>query len=61
MTKYILLILSLFFSSLVSAHSGHDHSSPAAFFVHLLWLAPVAIAALVAYFLLKKRSDRGDK
>ena len=35
------------------AHPGHDHSADSANLIHLLWAAPVLVAAVVAYKLLK--------
>jgi len=44
--KSALTILTLYFvSPLALAHSGHDHSVLSAWFIHLLWIGPVALAA----------------
>jgi len=32
------------------AHSGHDHSAADAGLIHLLWLAPIIIAAGIAVY-----------
>jgi|GEM_PF-1680398 len=37
------------FSQLAWSHGGHDHSASDAGLIHLLWLAPVIIAAAIAY------------
>lgn len=44
-------------SSQVFAHEGHDHSSPAAFFEHLLWMAPMVIAVAAAFYWLENRKQ----
>lgn len=38
-------MLTLFISAPSLAHSGHDHSAADAGLIHLLWLAPIIIAA----------------
>ncbi len=52
--KYALSTLA-FVTSVAMAHPGHDHSHWSAVYLHALWLAPVAVTALVAtYFVFKK-------
>ena len=43
------ILLSIFFVSPVFAHSGHDHNHPSANLIHFLWLAPLFVAAIIAY------------
>ncbi|QBG35891.1 hypothetical protein [Litorilituus sediminis] len=45
-----LLTLVAVVSLPVAAHSGHDHSAADAGLIHLLWLAPIIIAAGVLAF-----------
>ena len=40
----ILFTLLIMFSFSAFAHEGHDHNSPLAFLVHLVWIAPAIIA-----------------
>ena len=56
--KLLSLTMSVFSMS-VFAHAGHDHSDPSALFIHLLWLAPIAIAGVIAfkYTSSKKQQD----
>ena len=42
--------LSLLLSNPSFAHPGHDHSASDSGLVHLLWLVPVIIAAVVVVF-----------
>ncbi len=46
------------FSSVVFAHPGHDHSAESANLIHLLWAAPVLLAAIVTYKWLKANSAK---
>ena len=46
----ILTGLSLLLSNPSFAHPGHDHSASDSGLVHLLWLVPVIIAAVVVVF-----------
>jgi len=39
------------------AHAGHDHQSQWSSLIHLLWLAPVAIAAYMAISFFKKKQE----
>ncbi|KXF80649.1 hypothetical protein ATN88_08355 [Enterovibrio coralii] len=61
----ILTFLSVsFFSAIASAHGGHDHSHWLAGFVHLLWIAPLIIGAVLvvlAINYLDKRTNSGEK
>jgi len=56
MTKLNTLVLfsAMAFSSHSFAHAGHDHNSPLAGLLHLLWLSPIALAAFI-YFRQEKR------
>ncbi|NKF52286.1 hypothetical protein G3R49_17135 [Shewanella sp. WXL01] len=56
MRVFVLIVLSLL-PTLASAHPGHDHSSPYAGLVHLLWLAPVIIAAALLYSKSRNRKN----
>lgn len=44
----IALVASLL-SQVVLAHPGHDHSAANSSLIHLLWLAPIAIAVALYY------------
>ncbi|REL26493.1 hypothetical protein DXX93_07785 [Thalassotalea euphylliae] len=59
--RIFLLALTLVFSGLAYAHPGHDHNDPMAMLVHLLWLAPIAIALVVAVYLKKRASTENAK
>ena len=43
-------LLALFISTPLLAHPGHDHSAADSGLVHLLWLVPVIVAAVVVVF-----------
>jgi hypothetical protein len=49
-TTAIFTGLSLLLSNPSFAHPGHDHSASDSGLVHLLWLVPVVIAAVVVVF-----------
>ena len=49
LTVMFTLALSLL-SSPIFAHPGHDHSAAGAGLVHLLWLVPIIVAAVVVVF-----------
>ncbi len=49
-TAAIFTGLSLLLSNPSFAHPGHDHSASDSGLVHLLWLVPVIIAAVVVVF-----------
>lgn len=49
-TAIIFALTTLLLSNPLFAHPGHDHSDPGAGLVHLLWLVPVIIAAVVVVF-----------
>jgi len=54
-TKKVLTALTLTLASpMVLAHSGHDHSDPLSSFIHLLWIAPVVLAAGYAAFCIRR-------
>jgi len=46
----IFVLLFLLLSSSAFAHPGHDHNAPGAGLMHLLWLIPVIVAAVVVVF-----------
>lgn len=52
MHKTALTVFSLLVSTQSIAHGGHDHSDPMASLVHLMWIAPLVIGAvlMVKYF-----------
>lgn len=50
------LLAGLSFSAY--AHPGHDHSANSAFYIHLLWLAPIALAAYVIMNHLKNKKAK---
>jgi len=43
-------LIALAVSTPSLAHSGHDHSAADAGLIHLLWLAPVIIAACILVY-----------
>ncbi|MCL1094670.1 hypothetical protein [Shewanella kaireitica] len=45
--------LLVIFSTSALAHPGHDHSAESSNLIHLLWAAPVVVAAVLAYKLLR--------
>ncbi|HBY85108.1 MAG TPA: hypothetical protein DEO86_04465 [Colwellia sp.] len=44
------LLLPMLLSNPSFAHPGHDHSASGSGLVHLLWLLPVIVAAVVVVF-----------
>jgi len=46
----IFVLQLLMLSTPLYAHPGHDHSSAGAGLVHLLWLLPFIIAAVILVF-----------
>jgi len=51
----VLTVLTLTLASpMVLAHSGHDHSDPLSGLIHLLWIAPVVLAAGYAAFVIRR-------
>lgn len=52
------------FSTSVLAHPGHDHSAESSNLIHLLWAAPILLAAVLSYKLVKhtlaKKSSAKD-
>ena len=64
MTKFNCAIASLsLVAPAVFAHPGHDHAAQSANLIHLLWLAPVAIAAGYAAYKIfgNKQTHRNKK
>lgn len=55
-------IFLLMMSFATYAHPGHDHGSPMAVLVHLLWLAPLFIGALAlrAYMTKQKAQQKNN-
>lgn len=54
-TRKVLTALTLTLASpMVLAHSGHDHSDPLAGLIHLLWIAPVVLAAGYGAFVIRR-------
>lgn len=47
---FIFALQALLLSSPLLAHPGHDHSAAGAGLVHLLWLVPIIIAAVIVVF-----------
>jgi len=56
--KALLVLSTGLFSQLAWSHGGHDHSAANASLIHLLWLAPVIIAAGVAYYRINKNKSQ---
>ena len=54
MLKTFVLIVGLVMTLPVLAHAGHDHNSPMADFVHLVWIGSLILVATFALFQLKK-------
>jgi len=53
---FLVLCISVLFSSPSFAHAGHDHTTMLSSLVHLLWLAPALIALVVLYSKLLKKN-----
>ncbi|QUM81475.1 hypothetical protein HWV01_14890 [Moritella sp. 5] len=54
-SQKILTVLTLTLASpMVLAHPGHDHSDPLSGLIHLLWIAPVVLAAGYAVFAIRR-------
>lgn len=53
----LVMVIIALFSSASFAHQGHDHSSPMAFFEHLLWMAPMVIAVGMAFYWFENRKQ----
>jgi len=53
---FLVLCISVLFSSPSFAHAGHDHTSILTSLIHLLWLAPALIALVVLYSKLLKKN-----
>ena len=58
--KTLLLFISMMPLS-VMAHPGHDHHSPWANLIHLLWLSPIIIAAYFLFKNYKKKNSHTKK
>ena len=59
------MLLTILLSAVALAHPGHDHNDAGAGLIHLLWLVPFIIAAVVLVFkeitdssATNKKSDR---
>lgn len=52
MKKVVIIFagLGVLLSNPLFAHPGHDHSASGSELVHLLWLVPVIVAAVVVVF-----------
>lgn len=52
MKKVVIIFagLGVLLSNPLLAHPGHDHSASGSGLVHLLWLVPVVVAAVVVVF-----------
>jgi len=37
------------------AHAGHDHNASWSFLIHTVWLAPIILAAYIAFNILNKK------
>jgi hypothetical protein len=55
MYRLFILLTSLAISMQSFAHEGHDHSDPMSSLIHLLWLAPLIIAAGLLATYVKRR------
>ena len=55
MVKFTVFFISLLMTSHAFAHVGHDHSSAMSGLIHLLWLAPLVVAAVLLVPHVKKR------
>jgi hypothetical protein len=49
-TAYTFALSALLLSNPLFAHPGHDHSDVGSGLVHLLWLVPIIVAAIVVVF-----------
>jgi hypothetical protein len=47
---FLFALWALVLSNPLFAHPGHDHSAAGSGLVHLLWLVPVIVAAVVVVF-----------
>ncbi|MCL1138853.1 hypothetical protein [Shewanella pneumatophori] len=45
-------------STVAMAHPGHDHSAESANLIHILWAAPIVIAAVLVVKLLKAKQAK---
>jgi hypothetical protein len=61
MYRLSLTILLLFTSLPCFAHVGHDHSDPMASLIHLAWIAPLLIVAVVLINKLVKHQNSLNK
>ncbi len=61
-TAILFLLITLLLSTPLFAHPGHDHSASDSGLLHLLWLLPVIVAAVIVVFKeITARNDRSDK
>ena len=60
-TRILCLLLLTTFSTLTLAHPGHDHDSPIAMLVHLLWLAPIGGAFAMVIYARKRKASNTNK
>lgn len=49
-TAIIFALTALLLSNPLMAHPGHDHNAADSGLVHLLWLVPLIVAAVVVVF-----------
>lgn len=50
MNKLLLAVSACTFSQIAWSHPGHNHADANASMIHLLWLAPIVLAAGIAYY-----------
>ena len=55
MVKFILFFMSLLVSTNALSHTGHDHNNAMSGLIHIIWIAPLAVAAVLLGAYLKKR------
>ncbi len=61
-TAILFAVITLLLSTPLFAHPGHDHSASDSGLLHLLWLLPVIVAAVVVVFKeITALNDRSDK
>ena len=47
---FIFALQTLLLSAPLFAHPGHDHSAANSGLIHLLWLVPIIVAAVIVVF-----------
>lgn len=57
MYKVFILFIAVFTSVTSFAHSGHDHNLSSSTVIHMLWISPLAVAALLLAKYVKRRFD----